>query len=511
MKQSNPRATPDILVETTLSTEQTFLYSGSSSDQDPHLLRHLVYDESSRFGNPRWAVWRMGTGTDSNAPTYFTTYQNDHLDVHAGMYSTDETDSSFPHQEELIRLYYTYTHTSYPILDPIDTFLAKREAECLPASLLALVYLHGAYFWHESPLSQTEPRPLLRDLDNIFNRLTHESHTPNIAVVQAILLFLHIRPRWVRAPNHPGAWALSCMLVGIAQDIGLNLDPSSWALCASERRLRRVLWWAIFTHDKFISHWLGRPSHIASQDWNVAPLRLDDFSDPDGRLSVESFAWANAFIALTVLSAILSDVLDTFYSIRSSFDRIPVDEAIERARPLLQRIDNWKQEYHPLISASDKPYTITVQLAALGLVTSIHRAIFGALRSENLDPVLEDDLAQNIARLVQSDLIPILETLETTPVTGLWLSYNKGNITLIGGCLMAMLLAFTSDDDFGQRRDLLMNFRDRLEALVGKHEFVELPLRRLHLILEELFGADVGSLGRLSEDCLEFPRWRSEG
>ena len=187
-----------------------------------------------------------------------------------------------------------------------------------------------------------------------------------------------------------------------------------------------------------------------------------------------------------------------------------VDEAIERAGPLLQQIESWKRHYHVLISTSDRPYTITVQLAMLGVVTSIHRAIFAARRSEHLDPELESDLANSIANYVQSDLISLLETLENTPVTGLWLSYNKGSLTLIGGCLIAMLLASITDNDFVSRRDLLMTFRNRLEALVGKHEFVELPLRRLHLILEELFGADVGSLGRLSEDCLEFPRWRSE-
>ncbi|KAL4791606.1 hypothetical protein BDV19DRAFT_291974 [Aspergillus venezuelensis] len=146
MKQSSSSTTPDILVGTTLSTDRTFLYSGSSSDQDPHLLRHLVYDESSRFGNPRWAVWRMGTGTDSNAPTYFTTYPNDHLDVHATMYSTQEVDSSFHHQEELIRLYYTYTHPSFPILDPIDIFTAKCAANVSPHLCLPWYIFTGRIF-----------------------------------------------------------------------------------------------------------------------------------------------------------------------------------------------------------------------------------------------------------------------------------------------------------------------------------------------------------------------------
>ncbi|KAL2812732.1 fungal-specific transcription factor domain-containing protein [Aspergillus granulosus] len=499
------------LSDITLSPGHSFLYSGSSSDQDPHLLRHLVYDRSSRFGNTRWAVWRMGTGTTLSAPTYFTIYPNDHLDVHTSMYSTERINALAPHQDELIRLYYTYVHRSYPVLDPQEIFVAKRAAGYLPASLLAIVYLHGSHFWHESPLSETNPRPALEKLDGyILTCLAHESHTPNIAVVQAILLFLHTRPRWVRAPNHPGTWALSCMLVGVAQDIGLNLEPSSWTLSAAERKLRRILWWAIFVHDKSIAHWLGRPSHITSQNWNVSPLTLDDFADAEGKLSVETVAWANAFRALCTLSMILSDVLDTFYTIRSNFDRIPVHEAITKAQPLLYRIDAWKQEY-PLLEGADKPYIITLRIAALGLITSIHRAVFGALRSpRQLDSQLEMQLVDNIAIPVQMELIPLLAALETTSVTGLWLSYNKGNITLIGSCLIALVLASFSDENFRLRRELLMTFRNRLEVLVGMHEFVELPLRRLHLILEEIFGADVGSLNRLKEDCLAFPRWAGD-
>ncbi|KAL3456868.1 fungal-specific transcription factor domain-containing protein [Aspergillus heterothallicus] len=506
-----PRPDADIPSDTTLSPHYSFLYSGSSSDQDPHLLRHLIYDRSSRFGNTRWAVWRMGTGTTLNAPTYFTIYPNDHLDVHSSMYSTDKVNALAPHQDELIRLYYTHVHPSYPVLDPHEIFLAKRAAGYLPASLLAVVYLHGSHFWHESPVSETSPRPSLEKLDDyVFTCLAHESHTPNIAVVQAILLFLHIRPRWVRAPNHPGTWALSCMLVGVAQDIGLNLEPSSWTLSAAERKLRRILWWAVFVHDKSIAHWLGRPSHITTQNWNVSPLALDDFADTEGKLSVEAVSWANAFMALCALSLILSDVIDTFYTIRSNFDRIPVHVAIEKAQPLIDRIEAWKQE-NPIMDATDKPYIIALRIAALGLVTSIHRAVFGALRSPlHLDPQLETQLVENIAIPVQMELIPLLAALESTTVIGLWLSYNKGNITLIGGCLIAMLLASFSDGDFKLRRELVMTFRNRLAALVGKHEFVELPLRRLHLILEEIFGADVGSLTRLKEDCLEYPRWAGD-
>lgn len=454
-----------------------------------------MYDEDSCFGDRRWTVWRVGAGTQPTAPTYFTVYPNDHLDVHVDMYSTDRIEQLFPYSDELIRLYYAYVHPSYPILGPQETFIANRSAGCIPASLLALVYIHATDFWYTSPQATSGPYPNPdRLIPYIFTCLAHETHTPNIAVVQAILLFLHLRPRWVRAPNHPGTWALSCMLVGVAQDIGLNLDPSSWTLAASERKLRRILWWAVFVNDKWTSHWLGRSSHIVRRNWNVAPLSLDDFSGPDGRLAVESFSWASAFVSFCSLSIILSDVLDTFYTIRSNFDRMKVAFAIDKARPLLEHLDHWKRE-HPLPSSAGQPYVFSVHVAALGLQTSIHRAVFGAQRvPQDPDVELERNLAGNLADSVQTEVLPLLQAMQQVPAIGLWLSYTKGNITLIGGSLITLLLSSLDDEELECRRQLLLAFRQRLEALVNKHDFARLPLRRLNLIIEELFEADAGSI-----------------
>jgi hypothetical protein len=56
--------------QTTLVPGHTYLYSGASSDQDPLLLRHLCFDETNRFGNVNWTVWRVVSS--ASEPTYFT-------------------------------------------------------------------------------------------------------------------------------------------------------------------------------------------------------------------------------------------------------------------------------------------------------------------------------------------------------------------------------------------------------------------------------------------------------
>lgn len=133
--------------------DRTCLYSGSSSDQDPTLLRHLIYDETECFGDELWTIWRIGK--QQGVPSYLTVFPNPHLDCHAGMYAVDQVESAFaPHRDELIRLYYTYIHPSYPILEPEKVFQTRRAEGNLPGPLLAVVYIHGVQFWQHSPKAE---------------------------------------------------------------------------------------------------------------------------------------------------------------------------------------------------------------------------------------------------------------------------------------------------------------------------------------------------------------------
>lgn len=314
--------------------DRTCLYTGSSSDQDPHLLQHLVYDDSQCFGDERWTIWRVGNR--HRIRSYLTVFPNPHLDCHADMYSLKQVESFFePHQDELIRLYYAHVHPSYPILECIETFQVRRAEKNVPASLLTIVYYHGAQFWRFSELASSHPCPLQQELRPwIFSCLMLEVRTPNLAVVQAILLLMQTAPRQIRAPNHPGFWPLTNMLVGVAQDIGLHVDSSDWNIVAAERKMRRILWWAVYTHDKWMAHSLGRPSHITLHNYNVKPLMLVDFADQDGKLSVEAVSSANSFMSLCNLSTILAEVLDTFHSIRFQSNKHAPEEISSKARPL---------------------------------------------------------------------------------------------------------------------------------------------------------------------------------
>jgi hypothetical protein len=81
-----------------------------------------------------------------------------------------------------------------------------------------------------------------------------------------------------------------------------------------------------------LAHWLGRPSHINSLQFNVLPLTAADFAeqmqesaDANLRLSTE------AFVRLSKLTIVLSSVLDSFYLVHRNPRTMSPNEALSRA------------------------------------------------------------------------------------------------------------------------------------------------------------------------------------
>lgn len=183
---------------------------------------------------------------------------------------------------------------------------------------MSCVYLHAVEFWHKSDSLKDLPVPGTdNSWNSIFVRLAIESRTPNIDTVRALLLYMQLPSHHVRAPNRPGHWPLSTLLDGVAQDIGLHTDPTSWQIPLAERKARRVLWWAVYAQDKWLAHWLGRPPHIGHDNWNVEPLGLDDFADDSGRIEVSMLEHVKVFVAFVEASVLLDEVLRVFYTVRS--------------------------------------------------------------------------------------------------------------------------------------------------------------------------------------------------
>lgn len=260
------------------------------------------------------------------------------------MYSNTKIDKVFgPYGSGLIDLYYTYVHPSYPIMEPKEELLRRCRAGEVRVSLLSCIYILAMDFWSESAELKSHSAPRCAEVWNdIFVALTVETRTPNIDTVKGLLLYMQLPSHFVKEPNRPGLWALSCLLTGVVQDIGLHVDPSEWQIPVEERKARRILWWAVFAHDKWTAHFLGRRPHLSPTHCSVKPLSVDDFSDGTSRIHLDDLAAARAFIAFSNISSILGDVLEEFCTTPNK-QHDPASWS-QRAGEILTKLSAWRDK-----------------------------------------------------------------------------------------------------------------------------------------------------------------------
>lgn len=130
------------------------------------------------------------------------------------MYDLGDFDSTIgPYKSDLLELYYRYVHPTLPIIENRHALEAAISIGSIPSSLMAGIYCVAIYFWDASPTLRSKPRVDGQRLRGIvFTSVTSEARTPSLRTIQAILIYLHIPPKVVREPNHPGFWALTCQV-----------------------------------------------------------------------------------------------------------------------------------------------------------------------------------------------------------------------------------------------------------------------------------------------------------
>lgn len=156
------------------------------------------------------------------------------------------------------------------------------------------------------------------------SRLAIEKRHPRLETIEAALLWLQRHTRIHRSPTTPGLWGEIGSIVGMAQDIGLNVDPSKWNLSPGDYNRRIRLWWGVYMQDKWSALGLGRPSYLNEEDCNVPIITLSHFPHTDHDGAPIGPLPAQIFVAMAHLSVILSDILGTFYTLK----------AMERAKAL---------------------------------------------------------------------------------------------------------------------------------------------------------------------------------
>lgn len=471
-----------------------------------------------------------------------------------------------PNGHILIDLYFRTVHPSFPVLHK-KIFLEKyaRTHREFGASLLAAVYILAIQWWDYEPRLANLPKPdvtsLLRFAMRTFIDVTRR---PKLSGVQAGLLLLQCQSLNVTPPNslstqdlgkekgtdkskekekakskakskldkeletqiqmsHQNNWLLCTQVVGLAEELGLGLDCSTWRLPKWERGLRRRLAWAVYIQDKWSSLVESRPSHIQENvNWIVKPLTDEDFpernSTPQESLDKgkdtdqrnESFTHVDvelgkeSFKHTVSLSMILSEIQSTLYTPRAMEDIHQIDELLKLAKPLQLKLRQW---YHSLPktlqmgSTNPKQFNANgnLQLSYFATEITLHRRIISILHNQLLmsqrsqgntdsqspqSPALSSNTAdsnsttangasmnipappsqlvfvcRNAAKTRLTASIEFVRELSTEHIHSFWHSSAPRNFALIG--IFAALLYVTSSDtdEASVYREYIMDYR----------------------------------------------------
>jgi hypothetical protein len=449
---------------------------GETGESNPYLLRHYRYDENDEctiskltYRRIRSSAQQNGLPGETGVPPAVFMLADDALAQKGEPRVEDEVLAKYrsdisgmvTEQEalRLIGLFFRFVYPYFPILSKSELFsdgkLSPSVLRVLPLSLLSAVYATALPFMLYDDLLATtivhSPPPAHQLFRISWSAVTQELHTPRLATLQACLLLLQRAPTNRYTTDTPWKTSLVGWTVSLAQTLGLTRECGDWASIPQwEQRLRKRLWYGVFIMDKWASLGAGMPSHIRSEDFDVLALTDADLEQPSCEQDSNSIpgfpdpeADLHHFRLLSELTMILSDVMDSYYTLRAT-QRTSKDftASLELARSLRSRLKAWNDSLPPalalrrsesvdsrgMVRLSGNP---SLSLAYVVATMTLFRALLRPL--ENLTSVEEEDHNLIGSRLAvragakecAKEVVEFVENLGRGALDGFWHSCSS--------------------------------------------------------------------------------------
>lgn len=502
---------------------------GTSGEIDPYLLSKYQYNEYNEATFQSVRMRKMSSGPEeeededlpSSMPTFFM-IQHNALASKAQPQDRSETDGKWRRELEdivsdeigkrLIRLFYKYVQPYFPILTreggdrDVD---GVRDIRNIHPCVLAAIYGHALPFcaWDEKLCVEVYTPP---SADRLFTIAWQSCqtllHTPNISLMQTLLLLVQRRPTNRHVSDTPFKWAMMSTAVSIAQSLGLNRDPTNWPIPSWEMKVRKRLAWAVFVQDKWLALNFGRASHIQSDDWDIPVLTEEDFPELDRRYedseSSDKFC-SQHFINLCALTTIVDDILRDLFSVKAVRRlHTSLEATLEVAKPLRMRLTEWYQALPPgtslpnstgaSFSPASEPRTgrrasthpslelngnASLQLAYITAKIELFRAMLRPpMTSSNSNAVRA---LRTGALAVAREVNEYLEGLQARELEAFWGSYGRVNFTLASGFMLLLFFTSPTTEDARLCLDLLEGWRGLLRIKSRSCDLLALALLRL--------------------------------
>ncbi|KAK6833458.1 hypothetical protein PG987_008152 [Apiospora arundinis] len=372
---------------------------GLSSDMDPFMLQMYKYDDQSLFKFKELAVQMVQKGP---LPCQLLVSPETLYHSRRAETGTDILDKEEARAElellvdqrlgaKLIDLFSRFIQPQFPVFSTEDW---PHPTET-PAHLLAAIYaitLPFTLFDDRLNVDTAYDSSIYPDLFAIINTaLSYYTHTPNIAIVQTLLLLV-LRPSNIHTfTDVAHRRALLGALTSHAVTIGLHQDAGSWIIPAWQVAQRRRLSFLILAADRWLSCGYGKPPHIHEDNWMVTTMEASD------RLGsgLEEDQWLKV-IHFSSMTNELGYVLSRLYSLRATHQTSTnVEKTMEIAHPILDRLSSLRQHiatdagtqllgclYVELIvlRAMSRPWLISKEGSASSILDSGTMAIYDQVR-----------------------------------------------------------------------------------------------------------------------------------
>ncbi|RVX71310.1 hypothetical protein B0A52_04884 [Exophiala mesophila] len=509
---------------------------GLSSESDPFLLRHYLYNVHDTHPMFRLHFRKILDDKDmqtqieeqsvpvGNVPLQFMMVNEEIWQD--GLKSVERIVSG-PHTEEsdlkllneivpnelgsrLLKLYTQCVHPRFPVLSLSDLSQLLTDDCCI--GIKSTVFALAAPFTFlddelsvSKGYSQLPTENLWAIAYRNYLRLSQFSH---LSLLQLSLLLLEMPPLNFAVAESPNPWALSCSALAIAESLGLNIDPLNWRLPRHEIILRRRLWWLTYVQHIWHALVFGRTSHIDDAAWDVSRLSPDDFEgtdhpDPDVKNAIKQHI--PTIMAMSDLSTIAADILKQFYTLKAIRQTSSLTSLLDRAKPLRKRMETWMKGQSVLSKATsdlnddDLEKSAPLRLSHITLEILIYRALlrplsYGALQSAEQNREPTSFIFENCYACAKV-AVEFVAALNAKHFSNYWHPHARYQLCYISTFILMNFAQSATQEAALRNKALLSKWRDSLRSLSRAWPLAKLATMRLDAVFWKGLSAVVHGAG----------------
>lgn len=332
-----------------------------------------------------------------------------HLSQGTQRYLKDEGALTFPAFSTclpVIQAYFKWFHPCFPVLDRPTIARKLATMDISPFLLQAMLFIGATYCEEEAVVAmgfrdRTEAKSLLYTRARLLFHADWEKD--RITLIQGLFLMSFWRGESsdVRDVRY---WL--GVVITMAETCGLHRSTKLTTRDAQLARIRRRIWWSVYSREGQSAASLGLPMRIRNEDCDIEPLTAQDLScDRDDSPLTALGAPTQEHMVYPVKMAELARLLGKIIDVHFIPGRTPT--AQEEIIHLQTALEEWKESLPDelrRISAEDDPSVLSclLHLAYNHLRILIYRN--GFLRHHDADTQAALSAASQISRIAENML-----------------------------------------------------------------------------------------------------------